>query len=63
MAFTEYFLDPRGHYQDEMMRRIREDCKCIKSIDVYNNPKYLSQIMRVERIDTGIWKWNEDIES
>lgn len=62
MAVSRYELDERSDALfDEILYKLRQDCRCVKEIRIIQPVDTVCRCLLVDRIETGIWEWNEEI--
>lgn len=64
MAETFYTIDVFGRdVEGRLMREILRDCRCVKEIKILQDPMAACCKVKVTRIDTGTWEWNDEVIS
>lgn len=58
MAETVYSLT--GNVND-LLRWIQRDCRCVKAVEMFTSPESPCCKVRVVRIDSGVWEWNDNV--
>lgn len=62
MAETSYIVDTfNRNWKYILAMAIDKDCRCVKEVRVYVDPMSFCCKVKVSRIDTGIWEWNDEV--
>lgn len=61
MAIDCYTLNAHQRFDDQLDRILRANYPEIKKVTLCQDPAHAGYLLAVERVDWGVWEWNDDI--